>query len=230
MNPTPLDIMPQYNIGKSAFTIFAKLTVSKININGISRIISNTNELLGYLNGVYGVKTGFTNGAGRCLVTSIKREDLDIICVVLGADTKKDRTRDSVKLIEYTFNTYQNINLHEKIKEEFENWKNINKGRINIKKGKKYSMNIKLAEYNLKNYPIKKGTDNKIEIKIESNLILTAPVEENSRIGKVTVFYDNNTILEIDILTVDTIEKKGIGDHILDIMKNYNTYVEKIIE
>ena len=225
-----LALLTDYALKNQVFSQIVNTKSCTININGISRIISNTNELLGYLNGVYGVKTGFTNGAGRCLVTSIKREDLDIICVVLGADTKKDRTRDSVKLIEYTFNTYQNINLHEKIKEEFENWKNINKGRINIKKGKKYSMNIKLAEYNLKNYPIKKGTDNKIEIKIESNLILTAPVEENSRIGKVTVFYDNNTILEIDILTVDTIEKKGIGDHILDIMKNYNTYVEKIIE
>ena len=57
-----------------------------ITINGRSSIISNTNELLGNLSGVYGIKTGFTNGAGRCLVTACKRGDLDIITVVLGAE------------------------------------------------------------------------------------------------------------------------------------------------
>ncbi len=40
---------------------------------------------------MYGVKTGFTNGAGRCLVTACKRNDLDIITIVLGADTKKNQ-------------------------------------------------------------------------------------------------------------------------------------------
>ena len=47
------------------------------------RQINNTNELLGNVEGVYGVKTGFTNGANRCLVTACKRNDMDIICVVL---------------------------------------------------------------------------------------------------------------------------------------------------
>ncbi len=64
-----------------------------IHINGEAREISNTNELLGNLNGVDGVKTGFTNNAGRCLVTSTTRNGHRIICVVLGADTKKIRTR-----------------------------------------------------------------------------------------------------------------------------------------
>ena len=72
-----------------------------VTINGYGKAIDNTNELLGYLDGVYGVKTGFTNGANRCLVTSIKRGNMDIISVVLGADTKKDRTKDSIEIIEY---------------------------------------------------------------------------------------------------------------------------------
>lgn len=59
-----------------------------ISINNKPKIITNTNELLGSVNGVYGVKTGFTNGAGRCLVSSCKRNNLDIITVVIGADTK----------------------------------------------------------------------------------------------------------------------------------------------
>ena len=76
--------------------MFSKIVATKtcdIHINGQPKTLSNTNELLGNLNGVNGVKTGFTNSAGRCLVTSTTRNGHQIICVVLGADTKKIRTR-----------------------------------------------------------------------------------------------------------------------------------------
>ena len=50
------------------FEDIVKTKICNININGEIRTISNTNELLGNLNGVYGVKTGFTKAAGRILV------------------------------------------------------------------------------------------------------------------------------------------------------------------
>ena len=90
-----------------------------VTINGYPKTIRNTNELLGNINGVYGIKTGFTNGANRCLVSCCKRNNLDIICVVLGADTKNFRTRDSIKLIEYTFKNYELTNIEEIMKKEF---------------------------------------------------------------------------------------------------------------
>ena len=70
---------------------FAKIVNTKnytVTINGYPKSISNTNELLGYLEGVNGVKTGFTNNAGRCLVTSVNRNGFEIITVILQADTK----------------------------------------------------------------------------------------------------------------------------------------------
>ena len=88
---------------------FAKIVGTKnytITINGSPKDLSNTNELLGNMEGVYGIKTGFTNGANRCLVTACKKNNMDIICVVLGADTKKFRTIDSIKLINYVFNNF----------------------------------------------------------------------------------------------------------------------------
>ena len=91
---------------------FAKIVNTKdytISINGYSKGLTNTNELLGYLQGVNGVKTGFTNNAGRCLVTSVNRNNFEIITVVLGADTKKIRTADSIKLIEYAYKNYLSL-------------------------------------------------------------------------------------------------------------------------
>ena len=227
--PYELAVLTDYALKNPVFAEIVKTKSCSITINGYVKTISNTNELLGNLDGVYGVKTGFTNGAGRCLVTSIKCGDLDVICVVLGADTKKIRTVDSIKLIEYTFNNFENVDIKTKIEEEFNNWKNINEGRISIKKGIKNSINVKLEEYDLKNYPIKKNTENKIAVEVDANLELIAPVEVDIKIGKVTVIYDNHIIFKIDIITAEEVEKKGIIDYIFEMGKNYSNYLELVI-
>lgn len=224
-----LAILTDYALKNKTFTNIVSTKTCNISVNGVSRTISNTNELLGYLDGVYGVKTGFTNGAGRCLVTSVKRGDLDMICIVLGADTKKIRTTDSVKLIEYAFVNFENINIKAKIEEEFNNWKSINMGRINIEKGVKKVINLKLEEYDLETYPIKNNTEEKIEIKIEANLELSAPVEKNYKIGEVTFFYNDNIIFKIGILAAEKIERKGIGDYVFEILKKYNYYLIEVL-
>ena len=228
--PYELAILTDYALENETFAKIVKTKSCTIAINGISRTIGNTNELLGNLNGVYGVKTGFTNGAGRCLVSSTKREDMDIICVVLGADNKKIRTMDSVKLIEYSFSNFKNIDISEKIYDEFESWKDINEGRINIKKGIKKGIKIKLDEYDLEKYPIKNNTEEKILIEIQCDMNLIAPIEENKRIGKLMVLYNNNIIYEISILTAENVRKKGITDYILEIGKGYSNYLEEAIK
>ena len=78
-----LALLTNYALKNKTFLNIVGTKNYTITINGYPKNISNTNELLGNLNGVYGVKTGFTNGANRCLVTACKRENLDIICVVL---------------------------------------------------------------------------------------------------------------------------------------------------
>ena len=50
---------------------------------------------------------------------NLKRNNMDLICIVLGADTKKDRTRDSIELIEYAFKTFFPYNIKEKIEWAF---------------------------------------------------------------------------------------------------------------
>ena len=88
-----------YALKNKKFSQIVNTKTTTININGAPKTINNTNELLGNLNGVDGVKTGFTNNAGRCLVTSTSRNGHRIICVVLGADTKKIRTRRDRKSV-----------------------------------------------------------------------------------------------------------------------------------
>lgn len=227
--PYELAKLTNYALNNKIFKDIVGTKSCTININGVPRTISNTNELLGNLNGVYGVKTGFTNGAGRCLVTSIKRNDLDVICVVLGADTKKIRTVDSVKLIEYTFKNYKCKDISKSIEEAFKSWKNINENRININKGIKTDIKIGLDEYNIKKYPIRNNTNEEIKVEIDVNRNLEAPIQNGAVIGKLTVSYENKCILEINIITKEEIKKKGIKNYIYEIVKNYNNYLKQTI-
>ena len=78
-----LAILTDYALKYETFKKVVGTKTATISVNGNPRTITNTNELLGNLNGVYGVKTGFTFNAGRCLVTSCNRNGMDIIVVVL---------------------------------------------------------------------------------------------------------------------------------------------------
>lgn len=196
---------------------FAKIVNTKnytVTINGYPKSISNTNELLGYLEGVNGVKTGFTNNAGRCLVTSVNRNGFEIITVILQADTKKFRTADSIKLIEYIYKNYEPVNIKEIVDEQFKRWCSINTSRIQINKCK--NNNLELYIDNLDNdvIPIKKTDKDKIQIEVNNLFYFEAPLQQNTIIGTIKVNLDGKTVDVIEIKNKNTIQKKDILDYL----------------
>lgn len=190
-----------------------------ININNNPKVISNTNELLGSVSGVYGVKTGFTNGAGRCLVTACKRDSLDIITVIIGADTKKIRTSDSMKLIEYSFKNYQIINIKQKVEEQFEKWKELNEKRIIINKGKNSKVELKLEDINFEKMAVKNTQLDNITIEINSLYYLEAPIEKNRVIGNVKIMLGKDTIGVLQIYNKNEIEKKDVKSYLIEFLR-----------
>ena len=215
-----LAIIADYALNIDKICQVVKTKTYSVTINNNTKIITNTNELLGYLNGVEGVKTGFTNGAGRCLVTSVDRNDFNIITVVLGADTKKIRTRDSIKLIEYIYSNYELIDLEEIIEEEFHNWSKINKNRICIYKGKKQKIDIELENYKYKIYPVKKDSVKDVNIEFKNlNMYFEAPVYKYTSIGNLILNIGNENLMNIRIITSESIERKEIRDYFFDCIK-----------
>ena len=216
-----LAVISDYALGIEKIKEVVKTKTYNVTINERNKTISNTNELLGYLDGVNGVKTGFTNGAGRCLVTSVERNGFNIITVVLGADTKKIRTKDSIKLIEYIYSNYELVNLEELIDEEFYNWANINKNRINIYKGKNSNPKIKLEEYNYKIYPVKKEEVKNIKVEIENfKSEFEAPVLKNTQIATLKLNLGEKELINAKIVIDEEIERKGIIEYILQCLKS----------
>lgn len=85
--------------------------------DGSKTWLVNTNKLVRFYDGVDGLKTGFTSTAGYCLTATAKKDNFRLISVVMGEDTSANRSSDTVKLLNYGFNTYK-INIIKK-KEKF---------------------------------------------------------------------------------------------------------------
>ena len=223
-----LAILADYALKNSVFAKIVNTSNYSITINNYSKSLHNSNELLGYLDGVYGVKTGFTNGANRCLVTSCKRNNLDIICVVLGCDTKKDRTLDSINLINYIFNNFSVVNLKNLIEKNFEDWEKNSSTKFKIDKGTSSSLNLKLnfEEIPYENIAINNSNINNISTPIYTDFEFIAPLNENAVVGKMDIYIDNTLFFSVNILNENKVERKDISYYLNNFIKNYFLYLQ----
>lgn len=201
--------------------IFKKLVSTKkyyMNFNGYNKELVNTNELLGSLSGVYGVKTGFTFDAGRCLVTSCQRNDIDIIIVVLGADTKKSRGLDTINIINYIFENFEYVDISQTIYEAFDYYSKKYKYMLIIKK----SMDMPILELSpLDNYLFLLNTSEGLNLtsKLYTNISYSPRSSQNSVIGKISLYNKKDLLCEINIIQKNTLNKN-----------DYKYYFEKIFD
>ena len=213
--------------------IFSKIVGTKnytITINGYPKTLTNTNELLGLLNGVYGIKTGFTNGANRCLVTCCKRGDMDIICVVLGADTKKYRTTDSIKLIEYAFHNFTYVNIEKILSGNFEVWKKENLPSITIMKGVSNYLDITFENPPYSSIPVRSDLIDHFRVNIEYEHNLNAPITKGTSIGTITLKLEEKSIYSCNILVNTDITHKNIFDYLYNFCQNLSNIFNNILQ
>ena len=222
-----LAVISNYALNNPAFAKIVGTKNYTITINGSPKDLSNTNELLGNMEGVYGVKTGFTNGANRCLVTACKRNDIDIICVVLGADTKKFRTIDSIKLINYVFNNFVVYDVENFINKNFENWKKENLNTFVINKGMTQDVFLNIENLNISKIPIRKDLVNSFEIKVECQKYFDAPIKANSNIGNIIIYNSGKEITKSNICITNDIEKKNSSFYLLYLLRNMTNIIQK---
>lgn len=212
--------------------IFAQIVGTKeytITINGYPKQLSNTNELLGNLDGVYGIKTGFTNGANRCLVTACKRNNMDIICVVLGADTKNFRTQDSVKLINYIFDNFKPVNIEKIVNDNFEKWKNnyLDKIIINKSYSKKFDLRIDNITNNI--MPIRKDYIDLINVDINCPLYFEAPIYKNFKLGSINLHISDTINFEYPIYNSYEVKRKNWNNYFIDFFKDYSSTLNNLL-
>lgn len=226
-----LALLSDYALKNSTFLNMVGTKNYTVTINGYPKTLSNTNELLGNLNGVYGIKTGFTNGANRCLVTACKRGNMDIICVVLGADTKNFRTKDSIKLIEYSFKTFEYFDIKNFIEQNLIDWKNNHPNFFSIEKGNSNQLEIKIDSCIEETpiIPIKRELIPSLEVNLSIQSCFQAPLNQDDLIGNLKVSSQGSNIIELNLFSNTLIKKNTISDYLLNFFKLYPNQLEKCL-
>lgn len=178
--------------------------------NDGSRIwLVNTNKLVRFYDGVDGLKTGFTKTAGYCLTATASKNNFRLISVVMGEDTSENRSSDTVKMLNYGFNTFK-INI---IKTKGESL-----GKVRVEKGKQDKANIVLlndATEILKNTdPV---TEYNFNLKVNK---IKAPVKVGDIVGTAEIIdSEGNIVDEVDVTVEKDIKKANILDYMLRNLK-----------
>ncbi len=217
-------ILTDYALNNPLFLQIVGTKYYTVSINGVSKSIHNTNELLGVIPSVYGVKTGYTSEAGRCLISAAKQDNLDIVVVVFGADTKNIRTQDSATLINYAFSNYVGVDFGFLISNKYNDFENYILPFISVLKGNSTVVpKLDSIAYNI--YPVKKNLLDSISLEI-NEFELVAPILDNQPIAEIIVYVDNNKIFGTNILSSAYISKKSAFDYLNFFILNYKNFYQ----
>lgn len=157
------------------------------------RIFNATNGLVNddvlnknYYEYATGLKTGYTDASGYCIVSTAKKDDKELIAVILNSDSISKRYSDCKTLFNYGFDNYGYITIQDE--------KAVVK-QVEIENGSKSSKNLNVVVKDKIEVFTKNDTDlSKLEPTIEINENLKAPIAENTVIGKITYNIDGEEI------------------------------------
>ena len=177
--------------------------------DGTKTWLVNTNKLVRFYEGVDGLKTGYTTTAGYCLTATASKDNFRLISVVMGEETSESRSSDTVKMLNYGFNTYK-INVIKKNDEVL--------GKVRVDGGKQDYAEIVLlkdATELLKN--TEEVSDYKFELKVDN---IKAPIKPGDIVGSALIIdSDGNIIDEVDVTVKNAIKKASILDYLLKNIK-----------
>lgn len=176
--------------------VFNKIVATKTtSINGPKgrRSLCNTNKMLWSYRGADGVKTGTTNAAGKCLVSSATRDGRRLLAVVLHSD---DRFRESIRLLDYGFKEFNNQRLVRR--EEVVSY-------IGVRDGVNSKVPVTVSRDLVITLPVNK--DKAIEKIIMTEQGLSAPVKPGLEVGKLQVLVEDKPVAEVELITKGRVDE-----------------------
>ncbi|MBI2295351.1 MAG: D-alanyl-D-alanine carboxypeptidase [Betaproteobacteria bacterium] len=160
---------------------------------------ANRNRLLWTDPTVDGMKTGYTENAGYCLITSARRGERRLISVVLGAASEAGRAAESQKLLNFGFRSYDGVRLYSKHQPVAT--LQVFKGSANsVKAG--FLTDLHLA--------LPKGQSEKLGATIESLQPLLAPISVGQRVGTMLLVLDGKPFRELPVVALENVPMAGI--------------------
>ncbi len=168
--------------------------------------LANTNKLVRFYKGATGLKTGFTAQAGFCLAASAQRDGMELIAVVLGAETSQDRFAACKTLLDYGFANYA---LAEPKPE--------GECRVPVKLGTEESV-LAVPALDPK-ILMDKGQRGELSITVELEEGVTAPVSQGQRLGTMTVKAGQQVLTQVNMVAQSQVNRLSWGRIFLQVLK-----------
>jgi D-alanyl-D-alanine carboxypeptidase (penicillin-binding protein 5/6) len=175
---------------------YAVYSQTHFSFNNIRQM--NRNELLGEP-GVDGIKTGHTEEAGFCLVSSAKQGDMRLVAVVLGTASRAARTEESRKLLTYGFRFYETATV-------LKAGAKISSARVWGGAIDSVELGVALALH----VTVPRGRSNDIKaLAVDMHTALVAPVAAGQELGRVSVTLDGKEVLNEPLVALQPAEAGG---------------------
>ncbi len=172
--------------------------------------LSNTNKLIRFYDGATGLKTGSTDDAKFCISATAKRDNMHLICVIMGAETSKKRQADASSLLNYGFSNYK---ITDCIKE------NDEIKDVKIEKGQKKS--VKLTASEGFSYLTEKNEKIEPEIIIENSKKIMAPIKSGDVLGTIIVKLNGKESKKIDLICTENISRVTFTEVFKALLKDW---------
>lgn len=182
---------------------YAWYSIKEFTYNGIKQY--NRNKLLWQDDKVDGIKTGHTEAAGYCLVSSAKQDEMRLISVVLGAKSENSRARESQKLLSYGFRFFETHKLYapDETLTEVRVWKGATK---NVALGLNKEMLI----------TIPRGQYDNLKASMKVTPKITAPVNKGKQYGMVEVMLNGEAVATQPLVSLKDVAEAGLIDSLID--------------
>ncbi len=165
----------------------------------------NRNQLLWRDESVDGVKTGFTDDAGYCMVASAKREDMRLISVVMGTASPNARANESQSLLNYGFRFFETHKLYDAGKSLAE---------ARVRKGETSKLAVGVAEDIYVTAPRKHFNELKAETQVDKAVL--APINEGDAVGTLNVTLSGEVVMSKPLVAMDAVAEGGLFRRLYD--------------
>jgi D-alanyl-D-alanine carboxypeptidase (penicillin-binding protein 5/6) len=183
------------------YSIYSKKYFEHNNINQ-----PNRNRLLWRDTSVDGLKTGYTEAAGYCLVASAKRRDMRLISVVLGTSNDASRAKESQKLLSYGFRNFDTKVIYsagDLIKENTKVWY-----------GQQEFLNLTISDDVTLTFP--RGSQEKLAANILVDEQIEAPIHQGQELGRLQVTLNDEILIDVPLVAQIDIQESGVMSRLFD--------------
>lgn len=154
----------------------------------------NRNTLLGRDPRVDGLKTGYTESAGYCMIATARRDERRLMAVVMGTASEAVRTIEAQKLLNFGFQHYETVRVYQKgaVVTELPVWKGSEK---RVKAGLEQDLFVSVP----------RGQTGKVQAQVSSQQPLLAPVNQQQRVGILRLSFDGKPLGEYPVVALETV-------------------------